>query len=255
MRTSLAKRIIPCLDVKGGRVVKGVRFRWLRDAGDPVELAMLYRDQGADEIVFLDVSATLERRKTLSALVRRVARNLDIPFTVGGGIGGSEDARTVLCNGADKVAINTAAILRPNLIAELADVFGSQCVVVAIDAKMRRNGSYGVLSHSASEPSGLEAGEWAKKAVGLGAGELLVTSIDRDGTKKGYDIRLLNRVGEGTNVPLIASGGAGSLKDFLEVFSNTGSDAALAASLFHRGELTVGEVKEYLASKGVRVRL
>jgi cyclase len=241
--------------VKDGRVVKGVNFRNLRDAGDPAKLAMDYRDQGADEIVFLDISATLEKRKTLSSLVKEVAKSLDIPFTVGGGIGGLEDARTVLCNGADKVAVNTAAILNPGLIGELADVFGSQCVVVAIDAKKDGHGGYAVRSHSANQASHLEAKTWAKEAVKRGAGEILVTSIDRDGTKKGYDLELLRRIGSAVNVPIIASGGCGSLDDFFQVFSETNCDAALAASLFHRGELTVGKVKDYLTSRGVQVRI
>src|SRR5208283_1633272 len=196
----LAKRIIPCLDVKDGRVVKGVKFEGLRDAGDPVELAERYRDEGADEIVFLDITASLEKRATLRALVRKVAANLDIPFTVGGGIRTMGDARLALCSGADKVAVNTAAIRRPELITRLADVFGSQCVVVAIDARRVGEG-YQVSSHSATRRTRLDVVEWAEAAVSLGAGELLVTSIDRDGTKKGYDIGLLSAISSRVNVP------------------------------------------------------
>jgi cyclase len=253
----LAKRIIPCLDVKNGRVVKGVHFKGLRDAGDPVELSVRYRDEGADEIVFLDITASLQRRRTLKALVRRVAANLDIPFTVGGGIRSMDDARTVLCNGADKVSINTAAIQRPQLIRRLADVFGSQCIVVAVDAK-RINGDHGqrftVFSHSATKSTKLEAAEWSKKVEDLGAGELLVTSIDRDGTKLGYDLELLNHINSQVNVPVIASGGCGSLMDFGTVFSKTNCDAALVASLFHYGELSIREVKDYLTENGILVR-
>lgn len=257
MALPLAKRIIPCLDVKAGRVVKGVHFKGLRDAGDPVELSVRYRDEGADEIVFLDITASLQRRRTLRALVRKVAANLDIPFTVGGGIRCMSDARLVLCNGADKVSINTAAIQRPQLIKKLSDVFGSQCVVVAIDAK-RVSGTDGqrfmVFSHSATKSTKLEAAEWSKRAEKLGAGELLVTSIDRDGTKLGYDHELLRHITSKVSIPVIASGGCGSLMDFGSVFSETGCDAALVASLFHYGELSIKEVKDYLTENGVLVR-
>ncbi len=253
----LAKRIIPCLDVKNGRVVKGMHFEGLRDAGDPVELAMRYRDEGADEIVFLDITASLRGRRTLSSLVRRVAANLDIPFTVGGGIRTMNDARSVLCNGADKVSINTAAIQRPQLITELSDIFGSQCVVLALDAK-RVNGKNGkrfaVFSHSATKRTRLEAGRWAKRGESLGAGELLVTSIDRDGTKLGYDLELLGYITREVGVPVIASGGCGSLPHFLEAFTVAGCDAALAASLFHYQELSISGVKDYLSNSGVLVR-
>ena len=249
----LAKRIVPCLDVKAGRVVKGVRFEGLRDAGDPVELAQRYRDEGADEIVFLDITASLEKRATLRSLVKKVAANLDIPFTVGGGIRSMGDARLALCNGADKVAVNTAAIQDPELLGKLADVFGSQCVVLAIDVRRTADG-YEVFSHSATRPTGLKAEEWARRAEKLGAGELLVTSIDRDGTKKGYDIALLRQITSSVNVPVVASGGAGSLEHFLEAFRDGGCDAALAASLFHYRELTVGQVKDYLGVNGVVVR-
>ncbi len=250
----LAKRVIPCLDVKGGRVVKGVHFEGLKDAGDPVELSVRYRDEGADEIVFLDITASIEKRATLTKLVMRVAENLDVPFTVGGGIRTMSDAREVLSSGADKVAVNTAAIQNPKLIRKLADVFGSQCVVLAIDAKKGRSGSYEVFSHSATRPTGLNPLEWAKKAEKLGAGELLVTSIDRDGTKLGYDLALLKRISGGVRLPVIASGGAGVLEHFLEAFKKADCDAALAASLFHYGELSVGQVKDYLRSHGVIVR-
>ena len=253
----LAKRIIPCLDVKAGRVVKGVHFEGLRDAGDPVELSVRYRDEGADEIVFLDITASLQRRRTLKALVREVAENLDIPFTVGGGIRSMSDARLVLCNGADKVAVNTAAIQHPQLIKKLADVFGSQCVVVAIDAKrVSESGGekFRVFSHSATKPTKLQAIDWSRRTEKLGAGELLVTSIDRDGTKLGYDLELLQHISTQVNIPIIASGGCGSLKDFWAVFRETKCDAALAASLFHYGELSIKEVKDYLKANGVLVR-
>jgi cyclase len=253
----LAKRIIPCLDVKAGRVVKGVHFKGLRDAGDPVELAVRYRDEGADEIVFLDITASLQRRKTLKTLVRKIAANLDIPFTVGGGIRSMNDARLILCNGADKVSINTAAIQHPQLIRKLADVFGSQCVVVAIDAKRvnRRNGQkFIVFSHSATKSTTLEAAKWSQTVKKLGAGELLITSIDRDGTKLGYDLELLQHITTQVNIPVIASGGCGSLTDFHAVFSKTGCDAALVASLFHYGILTIKEVKDYLTNNGILMR-
>ena len=250
---TLAKRIVPCLDVKGGRVVKGVRFEGLRDAGDPVELSTRYRDEGADEVVFLDITASLEKRATLRSLVRNVAASLDIPFTVGGGIRNMSDARLALVSGADKVAVNTAALERPNLVTELADVFGSQCVVVAIDT--RRIGKKNmVFSHAATKPTGLEAVRWAKRAQELGAGELLVTSIDRDGTKIGYDIAGLRSITREVRVPVVASGGCGTLEHFLEAFRDAECDAALAASLFHYRELTIEQVKDYLAANGVVVR-
>ncbi len=250
---TLAKRIVPCLDVKNGRVVKGVKFEGLRDAGDPVELSSRYRDEGADEVVFLDITASLEKRATLRSLVRSVAAKLDIPFTVGGGIRSMADARLALASGADKVAVNTAALQNPELITKLAEVFGSQCVVVAIDARRGKNG-YQVFSHSATKAAEVDAVVWAKKAEKLGAGELLVTSIDRDGTKKGYDIELLKSITEKVRIPVIASGGAGTLRHFLDAFVEGGCDAALAASLFHYRELTVGQVKDYLAANGVVVR-
>jgi len=250
---TLAKRIVPCLDVKAGRVVKGVNFEGLRDAGDPVELSTRYRDEGADEVVFLDITASLEKRPTLRALVRSVAASLDIPFTVGGGIRSMADARLALASGADKVAVNTAALRRPGLITKLADVFGSQCVVVAIDAK-KTAGGYKVFSHSATRVADIDAVAWARKAAELGAGELLVTSIDRDGTKAGYDLELLGAITQSVKVPVIASGGAGTLEHFYKALTDGGCDAALAASLFHYRELTVGQVKDYLEAKGVVIR-
>jgi imidazole glycerol-phosphate synthase subunit HisF len=266
---TLAKRIVPCLDVKEGRVVKGVKFEGLRDAGDPVELSSRYRDEGADEVVFLDITASLEKRKTIRSLVRGVAASLDIPFTVGGGIRSMADARLVLASGADKVAVNTAALQDPGLITRLADVFGSQCVVVAIDAKRKTKAGgeatgmedapspaeYEVFSHSATQKMAkTDAVAWAEKAAGLGAGELLVTSIDRDGTKLGYDLELLRAITSKVNVPVIASGGCGALEHFFQALGEAGCDAALAASLFHYRELTVRQVKDYLEAKGVVVR-
>ena len=251
----LAKRIIPCLDVKDGRVVKGVRFSGLRDAGDPAELAKRYRDEGADEIVFLDITATNAKRKTLAGLVRKVASSLDIPFTVGGGIRTASDLQAVLLSGADKVSVNTAALSTPGLIRDLADIYGSQCIVVAIDAKRNPEGrGYEVYSHAGGKRWRRDAREWARKAAALGAGELLVTSIDRDGTRLGYDIDLLKEITSSVGIPVIASGGAGSLEDFFDVLTVAGCDAALAASIFHYGELSVRQVKEHLAARGVVVR-
>ena len=253
----LAKRIIPCLDVKDGRVVKGVHFEGLHDAGDPAELAARYRDDGADEIVFLDITASLQRRKTLRPLVREVAANLDIPFTVGGGIRSMTDARLVLCNGADKLSVNTAAVQHPQLVKRLANVFGSQCVVVAIDVKRvkGKNGhKFMVFTHSATKPTNLEAAEWSRRVEKLGAGELLITSIDRDGTRLGYDLQLLQHITSRVNIPVIASGGCGSLADFRSVFTRTTCDAALVASLFHFEELSIKAVKDYLTVNGILVR-
>ena len=249
----LAKRVIPCLDVRDGRVVKGVKFEGLKDAGDPAELAQRYRDEGADEVVFLDISASLENRSTLRKLVKKVAANLDIPFTVGGGIRSMSDARLALCSGADKVAINTAAIQKPELITELADTFGSQCVVVAIDSRRMPDG-YRVFSHSATKGAQLDAVVWARDVSRRGAGELLLTSIDRDGTRQGYDIALLRSITSSVNVPVVASGGAGKLEHFLSAFTDANCDAALAASLLHYRELSVGQVKDYLRGHGVVVR-
>jgi len=253
----LAKRIIPCLDIKLGSVVKGIHFNRLRYAGDPVNLSLRYRDDGADEIVFLDITASLNKRKTLSSLVRRIAANLDVPFTVGGGIRSLNDARSVLCNGADKVSVNTAAIQRPTLIKDLSRIFGSQCVVVAIDAKRINNNGvsrFKVFSHSATKQTRYEAAQWAKRVEQLGAGELMVTSIDRDGTKLGYDLELLSAITSAVNLPVIASGGCGELKHFRDVLVEANCDAALAASLFHYRELSIREVKDYLSMQGVLVR-
>jgi cyclase len=249
----LAKRIIPCLDVKAGRVVKGVHFVGLRDAGDPVERAALYEQQGADEVVFLDIAASIEGRDTLVDLVERTSASVFIPFTVGGGIRTVEDMGRVLRAGADKVSINTSALDDPELIARGAEAYGSQCIVVAIDAKCTGD-SWEVYSHGGRTPTGWDALEWADQAVQRGAGELLVTSIDSDGTQAGYDVTLLAKLAESTPIPVIASGGAGALDDFRQALQEGGADAALAASVFHYGTYTVGDVKRYLAGKGVTVR-
>jgi imidazole glycerol-phosphate synthase subunit HisF len=249
----LAKRIIPCLDVKDGRVVKGINFEGLRDAGDPVEQAARYEQQGADEVVFLDITASVEERDTLVDLVRRTSERVFIPFTVGGGIRTVEDIAQVLLAGADKTSLNTAALADPELITRGADSFGSQCIVVAIDAK--RNGDrWDVYSHGGRTPTGRDALEWAREAVERGAGELLVTSIDADGTQAGYDVEFLSELGRQSPVPVIASGGAGTLDDFLQALSDGRADAALAASVFHYGTFTVGDVKAYLAQHDVPVR-
>ncbi len=252
----LAKRIIPCLDVKGGKVVKGINFRSLRSAGDPVELAEKYYAEGADELAFLDISATIEGRKTMIEVVRKTAKRLFIPLTVGGGVRSVEDARELLRAGADKVAVNSAVVARPALVTELAKEFGSQAVVVAIDAAREGNG-WRVYTRSGSRETPLDALAWARQAEVLGAGELLVTSIDRDGTKQGFDVELLRAVDEAAGIPVIASGGAGKLEDFYEAVALRGgnADAVLAASVFHYGELTVGDVKRYLKEKGVEVRI
>ena len=249
----LAKRIIPCLDVKDGRVVKGTHFVDLRDAGDPVEQAALYERQGADEVVFLDITASVEKRDTLVELVRRTSEKVFIPFTVGGGVRTVEDVGQVLLAGADKVSINTAALADPELISRAAEAFGSQCMVVAIDAK--RNGrGWEVFSHGGRVSAGRDALEWAWEAVERGAGELLVTSMDSDGTQAGFDIELLAALAAQTPVPVIASGGAGGLDDFRKALQEGRADAALAASVFHFGTFTVGEVKTYLEQHGVPVR-
>ncbi|MBO6146722.1 MAG: imidazole glycerol phosphate synthase subunit HisF [Lachnospiraceae bacterium] len=250
-----SKRVIPCLDVNGGRVVKGVNFVALKDAGDPVEIAGAYDRAGADELVFLDITASSDHRATVVELVRRVAEQVFIPFTVGGGIRTVDDFRAVLREGADKVAVNSAAIMNPTLISEAADKFGSQCVVVAIDAKRRSDGSgWTVYKNGGRIDMELDAVEWAIKAVGLGAGEILLTSMDADGTKNGYDIELTRTIADSVAVPVIASGGAGSLSDFKEAFTEGHAEAALAASLFHYKELTISDVKRYLSKEGVPVR-
>jgi len=251
----LAKRIIPCLDVKEGRVVKGVNFVNLRDAGDPVENAEIYNKAGADELVFLDITASHEKRKTMVDVVRRVAEKVFMPFTVGGGISVIDDIRELLNAGCDKVSINTAAVQRPQLVKEAADKFGSQCIVVAIDARSRGDGTWEVYVNGGREATGVDAVEWAKQAQKLGAGEILLTSMDRDGTKDGYDMPLTGAVCGAVNIPVIASGGCGRLEHFLEILTDGHADAALAASVFHFREFTVREVKEYLRGKGVIVRL
>lgn len=250
----LAKRIIPCLDVDKGRVVKGVKFQNLRDAGDPVEVAKGYEEQSADELVFLDITASAEERKIMIEVVQRVAETIFIPFTVGGGVSSLEDIRTLLSAGADKVSINTAAVKNPQLIYESAKRFGSQCIVVAIDAKRSERG-WEVYIHGGRTPTGLDAVEWAKRVEGLGAGEILLTSMDADGTKKGYDIELCRAVASAVSIPVIASGGAGTMGHFYEVFTQTNVDAALAASLFHFKEVSIPGLKAYLKSKDVHVRL
>ena len=250
------KRIIPCLDVHNGRVVKGVNFVNLKDAGDPVEIGAAYDKAGADELVFLDITASSDARAIKTELVRKVAERVFIPFTVGGGIRTVEDFRDILREGADKVAVNSAAILNPELISRAADKFGSQCVVVAIDAKRRPDGSgWNIYKNGGRVDMGIDALEWAEKAYKLGAGELLVTSMDKDGTKDGYDLELTRRISELVKIPVIASGGAGTMEHFKEALTTGGADAALAASLFHYKELEINEVKQYLRKEGVSVRL
>ena len=250
------KRIIPCLDVNNGRVVKGVNFVNLIDAGDPVAVAAAYDKAGADEVVFLDITASSDNRRTVVDIVRKVAEKVFIPFTVGGGIRTVEDFKAVLREGADKVAVNSAAIMNPNLISEAADKFGSQCVVVAIDAKRRADGSgWNIFKNGGRVDMGIDAVEWAMKADKLGAGEILLTSMDCDGTKNGYDIELTRMISENVSVPVIASGGAGTLEHFYDALDAGKADAALAASLFHFKELEIKEVKQYLRERGVSVRL
>ena len=251
------KRIIPCLDVKNGRVVKGVNFVDLKDAGDPVEIAKAYDKAGADELVFLDITASSDDRSTVVDMVRKVAECVFIPFTVGGGIRTVDDFKALLREGADKISINSSAINRPELIREAAEKFGSQCVVVAIDAKRREVGSgWNIYKNGGRIDMGIDAVEWAKKVEALGAGEILLTSMDCDGTKAGYDLELTRMIAENVSIPVIASGGAGNLEHFYEVLGEAGkADAALAASLFHYKELEIREVKEYLREKGVSVRL
>lgn len=266
----LTKRIIPCLDVKSGRVVKGLRFRSIRDAGDPVELATRYGDEGADELVFLDITASEERRKTLAKLVRGVASVLDIPFTVGGGVSSVDDARTILLNGADKAGTNTGAVKNPNLITSMMDTFGRQCVVVAIDAQRnygppptnhtsfqedKKKFWYEVYIYGGKMPTGLDAIQWARRATSLGAGEILLTSIDADGTRQGYDMILTGAVSDAVSVPVIASGGCGQSDHMAEVLMYTGASAALAASIFHYKDDAIRSVKEDLQKRGVPVRL
>lgn len=251
----LTKRIIPCLDVKDGRVVKGVQFVSLRDAGDPVELATFYNEQGADELVFLDISATHEGRETMEDVVRQTAATLSIPFTVGGGIRTLEDMKRMLRAGADKVSLNSAALQNPEIIEEGARYFGSQCIVVAMDAKWsEQDNTWMVFTHGGRNRLDVEAVAWAKQAVALGAGELLITSMDSDGEKKGFDLELMKAIRKEVNVPIIASGGAGNAEHFYAVLEDADADAALAASIFHYKETSVEEVKSYLKNKGVSIR-
>jgi cyclase len=264
----LAKRIVPCLDVTYGMVVKGINFLNLKKAGDPVELATRYSDEGADELVFLDITASSDNRNILRGVVEGVARAINIPFTVGGGIRNVSDARLVLCSGADKVSVNTAVVENPQVITKLADVFGQQCVVVAIDAKRNREQRadkimvatqegpvwFEVYTYGGRKPTGIDAIDWALRAAKLGAGEFLVTSMDKDGTKDGYDIELTRTISEKVNVPVIASGGAGTPEHFVEVFTDGKADAALAASVFHYNQYPVPVVKEFLCEQGVIVR-
>ncbi|MCK5040440.1 MAG: imidazole glycerol phosphate synthase subunit HisF [Candidatus Aenigmarchaeota archaeon] len=250
----LTKRIVPCLDVKNGRVVKGTNFVNLRDAGDPVELAKKYNEEGADELVFLDITASVEERKTIYDIVRNVSRQLFIPFTVGGGISTVEDMQKLLFCGADKISVNTAAIKNPGIIKQASSKFGSQCIVVAIDAKKTQN-SWNVFINGGRTDTRIDAIEWAKKVQQFGAGEILLTSMDRDGTKKGFDIGLTKIISESINIPVIASGGAGDLKSISDIFEYGCADAMLAASIFHYGKFSVSQVKEYLAKNNMEVRL
>lgn len=251
----LSKRIIPCLDVKNGRVVKGINFVNLIDAGDPVKIAKAYSDAGADEVVFLDITASSDERNIILDVVERTASEVFIPLTVGGGIRGIEDIRNILNAGADKISINSSAIKDPNLINQGAERFGNQCIVVAIDAKRREEGGFEVYIHGGRIKTGIDAVSWAKEAEKRGAGEILLTSMDADGTKAGYDLELTRAISEAVHIPVIASGGAGNKTHFLEAFNEGKADAALAASLFHFKELEIIELKKYLASKGVPVRL
>ena len=250
----LAKRIIPCLDVKDGRTVKGTNFINLRDAGDAVELGKLYCEQGADELVFLDITATIEKRKTFAELVKRIAREINIPFTVGGGINSVEDIEILLASGADKVSINTSAAKNPQLLADASKNFGSQCIVLAIDAKLIEN-EWFVFLNGGRTPTELKALDWAKRGVELGAGEILLTSMNADGTKEGFEIGLTKMISESVNVPIIASGGAGTMEHFVEVFTEGKADAGLAASIFHFREIEIADLKKYLNEKGIEVRL
>lgn len=250
----LTKRIIPCLDIKEGRTVKGTNFVNLRDAGDPVELAKAYAELGADELVFLDITATVENRKTLLDLVDKIAHAINIPFTVGGGISSVEDVSNLLQAGADKISVNSSAVKNPTLIAELSLQFGSQCIVVAIDTR-NINGTQIVHTHGGRKPTDLETLTWAKQVNELGAGEILLTSMDADGTKKGFDLEVTSLISESVGIPVIASGGAGRMEDFYEVFTNGKADAALAASIFHFKEIGIPELKTYLSEKDIPMRL
>jgi imidazole glycerol-phosphate synthase subunit HisF len=252
----LLKRVIPCLDVDKGRVVKGTNFVNIRDAGDPVELAIRYQDEGADEIVFLDITASHEKRETIVQLARRTADDVFIPFTIGGGVRSVEDAQAVLDAGADKVSVNSAAVQRPELIGELAEVFGAQCVVLAVDARARKeNGGWEVVVNGGRTATGLDAIEWIRQGVELGAGEILLTSMDRDGTEDGYELALTRAASDAVDVPVIASGGAGSLDHLVDAVEEGGADAVLCASIFHYGQYSVREAKERMRDAGIPVRL
>ena len=250
----ITKRIIPCLDIKDGRTVKGINFENIKDAGDPVELAIEYAKQGADELVFLDITATNEKRKTLSELVTRIAKHINIPFTVGGGISSIEDVSTLLNAGADKISVNTSAVKNPQLIKDLANQFGSQCVVLAIDTKFEDNDWY-VYLNGGRVKTDLKTMDWAKEGVALGAGEILLTSMNNDGTKDGFAIDITKQISEAVNVPVIASGGAGTMQHFKEIFENGKADAALAASVFHYKEIAIPELKRFLKSNQIEIRL
>jgi cyclase len=251
----LAKRIIPCLDIKNGRTVKGINFENIRDAGDPVELAMHYSQQGADELVFLDITATVEKRKTLVELVKKIAANINIPFTVGGGISSVENAFELLQNGADKISVNTAAFRNPGLINSMANEFGSQCVVLAIDTKKESDGKWYVYLNGGRLKTETLAYDWGIQAIDLGAGEILLTSMNNDGTKNGFAEDITSAFSKTFSVPIIASGGAGTMQDFADVFLNTNADAALAASVFHFGEIKITELKRFLSLQNIRVRI
>ncbi len=251
----LAKRIIPCLDVTAGRVVKGVHFVELRDAGDPVEIARRYDEQGADELTFLDITASSDDRGILFRIIEQVAEQVFIPLTVGGGVRQVEDVRNLLNAGADKVSINTSAVLNPQLVADAAGRYGSQCIVVAIDAKQVQPGRWEVFTHGGRKATGLDVVEWAKKMQALGAGEILLTSMDRDGSKIGYDLQLTRAVTDALEIPLIASGGAGTLQNLVDGVKLGGADAVLAASIFHYGEFTIQQAKQYMAQQGIEVRI
>ncbi len=249
------KRIIPCLDINNNRVVKGINFVNLRDAGDPVQVGKAYGEAGADELVFLDITASSDNRKTVVDMVRSVAENVFIPFTVGGGIRTVDDFKEILRAGADKVSVNSAAIMNPNLVAEAAEKFGSQCVVVAIDAKRRPDGGWNIYKNGGRVDMGIDAIEWAEKVYKLGAGEILLTSMDCDGTKNGYDVELTRAIADRVSIPVIASGGAGTMEHFYDALTDGGADAVLAASLFHYKEMEIKDLKKYLDGKGIPVRL
>jgi cyclase len=251
----LTKRIIPCLDIKDGRTVKGINFENIRDAGDPVELGALYAQQGADELVFLDITATVEKRKTLSELVNRIAHKINIPFTVGGGIGSVDDVSVLLQNGADKISVNTAAFKNPQLLNELSKEFGSQCVVLAIDTKQEEDGEWYVYLNGGRTRTDTRCFDWSKEAVDRGAGEILLTSMNNDGTKKGFALDITRTLSTNLPIPVIASGGGGTMEHFTDVFEQGKADAALAASIFHFKEITIPDVKNYLRDKGIAVRL